>query len=143
MTNEEKIELRREVCARMFYGLKALVTKSNQVVSILRGGCYDNDIYYFIPNIPSVAFEIDDFKIYLRPMSSMTEEECKEIKYRWVDTHRCWDENDITDIINRGMVEVCDTSSFIDWLNEHHFDYRGLIVKGLALPAKEGMYETK
>ena len=27
-----------------------------------------------------------------------------------------------------------------DWLNKHHFDYRGLIEKGLALEAPEGMY---
>jgi hypothetical protein len=27
-----------------------------------------------------------------------------------------------------------------DWLNAHHFDYRGLIEKGLALEAPEGMY---
>jgi hypothetical protein len=31
----------------------------------------------------------------------------------------------------------------IDWLNAHHFDYRGLIEKGLALEAPEGMYNTK
>ena len=37
------------------------------------------------------------------------------------------------------------TSGFykIDWLNAHHFDYRGLIPKGLALEAPEGMYELK
>lgn len=29
----------------------------------------------------------------------------------------------------------------VDWLNAHHFDYRGLIEKGLALKAPEGMYE--
>jgi hypothetical protein len=28
-----------------------------------------------------------------------------------------------------------------DWLNAHHFDYRGLIEKGLALEAPEGMYK--
>ena len=28
-----------------------------------------------------------------------------------------------------------------DWLNAHHFDYRGLIPKGLALEAPEGMYK--
>ena len=33
-------------------------------------------------------------------------------------------------------------SSF-DWLNKHHFDYRGLIKKGLALEAPKGMYEIQ
>jgi hypothetical protein len=28
----------------------------------------------------------------------------------------------------------------IDWFNAHHFDYRGLIERGLALEAPEGMY---
>jgi hypothetical protein len=27
-----------------------------------------------------------------------------------------------------------------DWLNAHHFDYRGLIERGLAIEAPEGMY---
>lgn len=29
----------------------------------------------------------------------------------------------------------------VDWLNSHHFDYRDLIGKGLALIAPEGMYK--
>ena len=31
----------------------------------------------------------------------------------------------------------------IDWLNANHFDYRGLIEKGLALKAPKGMYDLK
>ena len=30
----------------------------------------------------------------------------------------------------------------LDWLLEHHFDYRGLIEKGLALEAPEDMYKN-
>ena len=145
MTNEEKIELRREVCARMLYGLKALATKSNQVVSILRGGYYDNEIYYFIPNIPSVAFEIDDFKIYLRPMSSMTEEEKEELKYICtmcnVDQGSTYESFGIEIFhISRYGTDFETDYTVIDWLLAHHFDFRGLIDKGLALPAPDGMY---
>jgi hypothetical protein len=32
-------------------------------------------------------------------------------------------------------------TALVDWLNAHHFDYRGLIEKGLALEAPEGMYD--
>jgi hypothetical protein len=32
-------------------------------------------------------------------------------------------------------------SLYVDWLNSHHFDYRGLIKKGLAIEAPEGMYK--
>ena len=31
----------------------------------------------------------------------------------------------------------------LDWYNKNHFDYRGLIEKGLALEATEEMYKTK
>ena len=30
-----------------------------------------------------------------------------------------------------------------DWLLKHHFDYRGLIEKGLALEAPKGIYEEE
>ena len=33
-----------------------------------------------------------------------------------------------------------ETYKSIDWLNAHHFDYRGLIEKGLAIEALEGVY---
>lgn len=42
---------------------------------------------------------------------------------------------------------VVETTSFksianiINWLNAHHFDYRGLIEQGLALQSPEGMYQ--
>jgi len=143
MTKEEKIELRREVCARMLYGLKALATHSNQVVDILRGGCYDGEKYYFIPSILGLAFEIEDFKIYLRPMSSMTEEEKKILKLSY--------DLDYIDTTTIDFGEYCCEGSpvpikkivgIINWLNANHFDYRGLIEKGLALEAPEEMYKS-
>jgi len=79
--------------------------------------------------------EIICVKPYLRPMSSMTEEECKY----------CAEHFGIQSVMligaQHGMIMPMEASPmFIDWLNEHHFDYRGLIEKGLALEAKEGMY---
>ncbi len=59
-------------------------------------------------------------KPYLRPMSSMTEEEEEEY-----ESIKCW----------KNEWEL------VDWLNAHHFDYRGLIEKGLALEAPKGMYK--
>jgi hypothetical protein len=41
------------------------------------------------------------------------------------------------------FVYVEDFPAVIDWLNAHHFDYRDLIEKGLALEAPEGMYKTE
>ena len=56
-------------------------------------------------------------KPYLRPMSSMTEEEEKEY--------------------HDARSDYYDDLGTYDWLNAHHFDYRGLIEKGLALEAPE------
>lgn len=80
-------------------------------------------------------------KPYLRPMSSMTKEEKKELKelhFYYTDGHIVNDEDkDFKPIIVDEMHCVC----IIDWLNAHHFDYRGLIEKGLALEAPKGMYD--
>ena len=44
--------------------------------------------------------------------------------------------------INEGEVlEYIASSVIVDWLNVHYFDYRGLIEKGLAIEAPEGMYD--
>jgi len=65
--------------------------------------------------------DIEDVKPYLRPMSSMTEEEKKEY-------HKLCD--NYYDV-------YFDSVASLDWLNAHHFDYRGLIEKGLAIEVNE------
>jgi len=66
---------------------------------------------------------------YLRPMSSLIGKELDECratcKYRQVGQ----------------SVLDCATPQTIDYLISHHFDFRGLIEKGLALEAPEGMYK--
>ena len=59
-------------------------------------------------------------KPYLRPMSSMTEEEKLMYEGLMIGT------NNVS-----YMLDV------IDWLNKNHFDYRGLIPKGLAIEVTE------
>ena len=63
----------------------------------------------------------DDFKPYLRPMSSMTEEEdkeygllCFDVSYYDKDTPKC-------------------SFKLIKWLLEKHFDFMGLIPESLAI----------
>ena len=69
-------------------------------------------------------------KPYLRPMSSMTEEE--EIEY---------DATFATIKTADGHYDYAMTYKSFDFLNSHYFDYRGLIKKGLALEAPKGMYK--
>ena len=71
---------------------------------------------------------VEDVKPYLRPMSSMTLEELGE--YRRFGDH-------IRDA--ECKIHIANYEQ-IDWFNTHHFDYRGLIPKGLAIEAPEGMY---
>ena len=68
----------------------------------------------------SRPFRFGEVLPYLRPLSSMTEEEKEELRIlKWTKLEH-------------------DT---VDWLNVHYFDYRGLIEKGIALEAPEDMYK--
>ena len=86
-------------------------------------------------------------KPYLRPMSSMTEEEAVEVDSMGF---AYWTTMINNDLRSRGPMSLLDAIithhkmvKLIDWLNAHHFDYRGLIDKGLAIEAPEGMYKIK
>ena len=112
MTQKEKDLLLKDLCARLPYELKYNF-----------GG---NDGFdYTIDRVSLIAvddtFPIKEVKPYLRPMSSMTEEEKDELYTVYRETFY----------------------EYTDWLNAHHFDYRGLIEKGLALEAPKDMYKTK
>lgn len=86
------------------------------------------DGYEVYLNVDSDSFRIESIKPYLSPMSSMTEEECKEF-------------GELPAIIeNVGetlpnvpyYIEVARPEQ-IDWLNKNMFDYRGLIEQDLAI----------
>ena len=89
-------------------------------------------------------------KPYLRPMSSMTEEELNECVRKsgikdiecpnWQDVPK---EKQFEARLNHSIAVFLTDSNNVDWLNAHHFDYRGLINKGLAIEAPEDMYKTE
>ena len=125
MTQEEKELLLVDLCARLPYMPKIKITYQQQGI---RGTDEGNVSCDFIEKIVNDLRNgvITDIQIYLRPMSSMTEEEKKEYF---------------------NLCEICvgydgkySQIKVFDWLNVHHFDYRGLIEKGLALEAPEEMY---
>jgi len=112
MTQEEKDLLLKYLSAALPYGVR--IKAYGDSTSVLTGEHYD--LLCTLDNIESLPF--------LRPMSSMTEEE--ENKYNSLNAYE------------GGIFPH--TEEAFDWLNAHHFDYRGLIDKGLALEASEGMY---
>lgn len=136
MTQEERNLLVKDLCARFPYGVIAkkeytfvftngTISKSKEIEKIDL-----EDIEYLINGDDC----IDVLKPYLRPMSSMTEEEKEELVFKHIKL--VFEDKDY----NPETVAV-DIDGF-DWLNAHHFDYRGLIPKGLALEAPEGMYNN-
>jgi len=143
MTQNDKELLLMDLCARLPYGV------------VCAGITYeldDDGENYISVKVKNTLTEIHNYKLetayvrlglistckletvkpYLRLMSSMTEEEDKE-----------WQ------IYKNNIAESCDERlgeriyELHDWFNSHHFDYRGLIEKGLAIEAPKDMYNIK
>ena len=133
MTQEEKQLLLVDLCARLPYMPKIKIIYQQQGIKGTDEGNVSCDAIEHIVNDLRNGV-ITDMQIYLRPMSSMTEEERKE--YEDFIIHR-------EHVNAQGQEWDIDCFSFagaprlIDWLNEHHFDYRELIDKGLAIEVTE------
>ena len=109
----------------MVYGLKA---DSLFVYPLIE----DRDEQEFANEEVANGIDILDFKPYLFPMSSMTEEQKKEYNLLQNFVPIYYYGFDI--MVDK---ELYDTWESIDYLNAHHLDYRGLIDKGLAIDATE------
>ena len=133
MTQEDKELLLKDICARLPYGVNILHEGWNfewddELSTVEKVVGIDEDfIYTKVINTHNGEeyrddkWPIDTFddKLFLRPMSSMTEEQEKEYN-------------------NLNCYEVgCfpHTEEALDYLIKNHFDYRGLIEKGLAIDA--------
>ena len=145
MTNEEKELLLKDLCGRLPYGVRCQVPTEDELSMVLTGKrlnyfCFHKDSFGldYSHEIEVVLDPWNSDKVikpYLRPMSTMTEEELKEFtSFASQSMHRFICDTTNTDHWYNNYEEE-------DWLNAHHFDYRGLIEKGLALEAPEGMYD--
>ena len=121
MTQEEK-DLLKDLCARLPYNVICQVEfkengKYNSKVMLL-SGIFTDEAYF---TTKGGSIYSNEYKPYLFPLSSMTEEQKQEYQH----------------ITERWMYDSSySISDSTDWLNAHHFDYRGLINKSLALDAK-------
>jgi hypothetical protein len=127
MIQEHKELLFKDLCARLPYGVKAYVKNWSKLDRKWYEGVYtvesihpslNNILVYSERGSVEVIVGYDDYDIkpYLFPMSEMTEEQEKEWRYT---------------LSSDGNI----TYETVDWLNKNHFDYRGLIEKGLAIDA--------
>lgn len=114
-----------DLCGRLPYDIKI----QDEYGDYINVNIYNANIEHLIDRVVS---GLD--KMVLRQMSSMTEEEYNEL-------------NKISSYYGLAPFEYIHNwtpnYNMIDWLNAHHFDYRGLIEKGLAVEAPKGMYENK
>lgn len=131
MNKEDKQLLFIDLCARLPYHVRCKVWLKDATTE--EGPL---DLQHNYSNVLQDAFyynEIKNIKPYLRSMSSMTEEEKEE--YYCL----CYDEQ--VEVFEYGewgtKIYFHDTIESIDWLNANHFDYRGLIEKGLAIEVNE------
>lgn len=152
MTQEEKELLLQDLCARLSYGVKlqcggVLIGKTHQ--RYIKERC--DAILYSITEVYdncyviNARYDLIEVKPYLRPMSSMTEDEREELEHLSEEYFGKALDKQIQESFssNRNesrILEYIASSVIIDWLNKNHFDYRGLIEKGLALEAPEGIY---
>ena len=91
------------------------------------------DGYEVYLDVDSDSFRIESIKPYLRPMSSMTDEEKMEFDNFCVIDELVWKGN--SDIGYKNQATIM--SNAIIWLLKKHFDFMDLIAKGLALEASE------
>ena len=134
MAQQDKELLLRDLSARQPYGVILQVSifdngdikyhneKLNyRLLSLIEldGGYYFRGLLCKYPKFTA--------KPYLRPMSSMTENECYELHYIRSNFTDNWK------YIKTPIPLSIANYNQVDWLNAHHFDYRGLIEKGLAI----------
>lgn len=132
MTEQDKQLLLKDLCARLPYGVKLGFENSDLILAPTDFNIYTiqlstNQIYPKSNNVSiEHIYDIWSYRPYLRPMSSMTEEE--EVEYYALNAYE-------------GMFPHNEDA--LDYVLAHHFDYRGLIEKSLAIVAPEDMYKNK
>lgn len=127
MTQEHKELLLKDLCARLPYGTKCIVTKSRteegQKGDVGKIVCVCLEGVNCIDNIPFFS-EFGNFKPYLFPLSSMTEEQKEE--YCSLQQKVIYN--------NKGLVNS-DTMEYVNWCYKNHIDINNLIPMGLAIDA--------
>lgn len=142
MTQEDRKLLLQDLCARLPYGVKIkLGDYDYQVCGYNSEKPLPLKIWYYYGNSSKSLIDVylEDYHPYLRSMSSMTEEEAMEYA-------NCG--NIIANSPQNNY--LIPNTNCVDWLNAHHFDYLGLIEKGLAIevteennPYKVGIFPPK
>ena len=141
MTQKDKELLLKDLCSRLPYGVKmnhiaddehspkTLIGIAKDMITLEGLGGYE-------------CVDVEDYKPYLFPLSSMTEEMIEELNAYGFFKYRDTITNVSHLISNNGINEEIYTYIdiecvlfLIEFFNSHHIDYRGLIPMGLAIDA--------
>jgi hypothetical protein len=138
MIQEDEKLLIKDLSARLPYGVKALYydyiekKEISGVIDVIYTD-HDDGLEDCSVGIGYWKLKLTEIKPYLFPLSSMTEEQKKEfpgevsILNAFIDGSIYLSEDE--ELTPEDLIEI------FDFLNKNHFDYRGLIDKGLALDA--------
>lgn len=125
MNTEDRDIIMKEICARLPYGVKVYRGRILNVVSVRPWSVWPvNAVALGADDYMPGNYQIDDVALCLRPIASMTETEEKEF-YEF--TFR------MEELMEELKMQKTIPCKVIDWLNQHDFDYRGLIERGLAV----------
>ena len=119
MIQEDKDLLLKDLCARLPYNVAI--------------DCRDEDSRFTCYLTTDMLREIQnnncywEYKPYLFPISSMTEEQKEEFNTQSLELQ--------LKVINDEIMYEKATEFEVDFYNKHHLDWRGLIPKGLAKDA--------
>lgn len=148
MKQEDKILLVKDLCSRLPYGVRVCHMASEfsgvlhdiSVLHMYEGNSdsdkYDSivdyvaDIDFFGDGYP---YEVEEFKPYLFPLSSISSEQLKEVSEILGKDVEVFD--NYLNIVEhtRNTFSYLELDALFDWFNKNHFDYRNLIEKGLAI----------
>ena len=131
MTQEDKKLLLKDLCARLPYGVKVKLGDNPNIFDLEYRIKFA--VMYGDSDKLEDILDITNIKPYLLPLSSMDEEQKREYN-RWKhDIPVCHYE--YGDVVEE--IELYDSPESFEYLIENHFDYRGLIPKGLAIDATD------
>ena len=148
MKQEDKILLVKDLCSRLPYGVRVCHMASEfsgvlHNISVLHmyEGNSDSDKYDIIVDYVAdidffgdgYPYEVEEFKPYLFPLSSISSEQLKEVSEILGKEVEVFD--NYLNIVDhtRNTFSYLELDALFDWFNKNHFDYRNLIEKGLAI----------
>ena len=128
MSQEDKDLLLKDLCARLSYGVKGRVSRRDhnnrecEFVATIDGKLYDR-----FAVAQESWYDNVTIKPYLFPLSNMSKEQKEELDNMFNQ------DDDVCEKIKTDNFEFSFyRKSIFDFLNKHHFDWRGLIPMGLA-----------